>query len=171
VESLRSKNSREFIKSIFSVPLRNLILHLIAIYGEMHGYEIMKKIEELTMNMWKPSTSTLYMILDNLVKEGLLERKIEYRGRIKRIKYRITEKGLDILSISTDTLLKIMYRIIERIEQVNKMLKNRKGKPKLLTREDIEKQIRILKKLREYIDNRINSLEKELENIKHRETP
>ncbi len=157
--------AESLVKSIFSVPLRHLVLNLIALHGEMHGYEIMKKIKELTLNMWKPSTSTLYMVLDTLVNEGLLEKRIEYKGKMKRIKYKITEKGLEILALSTDISLKIMYRIVQRLEQVNQLVKEKKTPIRKLTPEDIQKQIDILEKIKEYIDLRIEYLKKQYKQL------
>ncbi|WFO74704.1 PadR family transcriptional regulator [Desulfurococcaceae archaeon MEX13E-LK6-19] len=160
----RAKN---LIKSLFSVPLRNLVLQLIALYGEMHGYEIMKKIEEITMGFWKPSTSTLYMVLDNLVKEGLLESREEYRGKIKRVKYRITEKGLEILRMSIGTTLEILYQIIEKLEDLNKKLKTAKPGKKLITPEDIKRHIETLKKIRDILNEKIIELESKLDTMNY----
>lgn len=159
------EKASELVKSIFSVPLRNLVLYLIALNGEMHGYEIMKKISELTLNLWKPSPSTLYMVLDNLVKEGLLERSIEYRGRLKRIRYRITSKGIEILKISSDLSLRIMYQIIELLELLNKKIKKVKVGENVLDRSDLEKQIELLEKIRSVLDEKINQLKNKLNTI------
>ncbi len=166
METKRVEQARELVKNLFSVPLRNLVLQLIALHGEMHGYEIMKKINEITMNLWKPSTSTLYMVLDSLVRDGLLERREEYRGRLKRVRYRITEKGLEILSISTDMTLKIIYQIIERLETLNKKLKKARPGVRLLSKEDIVQNIELLKKIRDIIDKKIQQLENKLNQYK-----
>ncbi len=165
----KSRKAEDLVKSIFSVPLRHLVLNLIAIHGEMHGYEIMNRIKELTSGLWKPSTSTLYMVLETLVKEGLLEKREEYRGRVKRVKYRLTEKGLEILSLSTDLALKIMYRITERLETVNQMLRERRVSVRRLKARDLEKRIEVLRKIREYIDKRLERLEKEYMELLERE--
>lgn len=154
--------ARELIKSLFSVPLRNLILQLIALHGEMHGYEIMKKIGEITLGLWKPSTSTLYMVLDSLVREGLLEPREEYRGRVKRVRYRVTEKGLEVIKLSIGTTIEILYQIISRLEDLNKKLENAKLGKRLLTRNDLKKHIDTLKRIRDIIDERIAFLEEKL---------
>ncbi len=157
--------ARELVKSLFSVPLRSLVLQLIALHGEMHGYEIMKKIEEITLGLWKPSTSTLYMILDNLVKEGLLEPREEYRGKVRRIRYKVTEKGLEIIRMTVGTTLEILYQIISRLEELNKKLRTAKPGRKLITPEDIKKQIEVLKKIRDIINERIAILEDNLDKL------
>ncbi len=159
------KQAEDLVKTLFSVPLRALILELIALHGEMHGYEIMKRISEITMNLWKPGTSTLYMVLDNLVKDGLLERREEYRGRMKRVRYRVTERGLEILSVSTDMTLKIMYQVIERLETLNKRLRKARPGRKILKKEDIVKHVELLKKIRELIDKKISQLELKLQEL------
>lgn len=156
------EKASELVKSIFSVPLRSLVLYLIALNGEMHGYEIMKKISELTLNLWKPSPSTLYLVLDNLVKEGLLERSIEYRGKLKRIKYRITSKGIEILRISSDLSLRVMYQIIELLELLNKKIKKLKSGENVLDKSDLEKQIELLENIRNAIDEKIEQLKNKL---------
>lgn len=159
-------SAKELVRSLFRVPLRILVLHLIALNGEMHGYEIMKKIEDLTMGLWRPGTSTLYMVLENLVKEGLLEPHYDYRGRVKRVRYRITEKGLELLRLSIDAILNILYRVISWLEDLNKKLEKIKPGTKTLTTEDIERNIDMLMKIREAIDCKIKELEKKLNSLR-----
>ncbi len=156
----------DLVKSLFSVPLRTLVLHLVAFHGELHGYEIMKRIEELTGGIWKPSTSTLYMVLDTLVREGLLERREEYTGKRRRVKYRVTEKGIEVLRSTLDIVTRILYKVIELLEELNGRFRRAKPGKEVLTVEDLEKQLSILKKLRKFIDEKIVWLEKEIDKRK-----
>ncbi len=75
------------------MPLKNLILVIVGLKGEAHGYEILKELEKLAIGLWKPSHSNLYTILGKMVEEGLLEPREEYRGKVRRVKYSLTDRG------------------------------------------------------------------------------
>jgi DNA-binding PadR family transcriptional regulator len=79
--------------------LRLLVLRLL-LEKDMHGYEMMKKLMELSEGTWKPAPSTLYPLLDTLKEEGLIEAvAVEHGVRSgSRIKYRLTQKGLKELA-------------------------------------------------------------------------
>jgi len=38
-----AKDEMELVRSMFTVPMRNLILLIIGLRGEAHGYEILKE--------------------------------------------------------------------------------------------------------------------------------
>lgn len=87
----RGKSSNTYKES-----MRNLVLRIL-LDGPMHGYEIMKKIKQVTRNRWKPAAGTLYPLLDQLEEEGYIEvysmAVSNVRGG-RRIVYRLTEKGV-----------------------------------------------------------------------------
>lgn len=70
------------------------------------GYGIISRIEKKT-GFWKPSTGSIYPLLENLVDKGLIER-CESCGRSV---YRLTEKGKKVLEeiyrVKEETLEKI----------------------------------------------------------------
>jgi len=75
--------------------LRNLVLRILA-ERPRHGYEIIKRIEEVTGGRWKPAAGTLYPLLDQMKEEGLIEvERVEVEGVKggKRVVYRLSESG------------------------------------------------------------------------------
>lgn len=75
-----------------------LIWFMLFILSEkpMHGYEIIKKIRELTMNQWKPAAGSIYPLLSYMKDLGLVDiadiEESNVRGG-KKITYMLTEKG------------------------------------------------------------------------------
>jgi len=62
----------------------------------MHGYEIIKRIRELTMNQWKPAAGSIYPLLSYMKDVGLIDVANVEENKIKggkRIIYTLTEKG------------------------------------------------------------------------------
>ncbi|HLD58922.1 MAG TPA: PadR family transcriptional regulator [archaeon] len=60
----------------------------------MHGYKLMEKIEEASMNLWKPGAGSLYPALEELKKEKLIivkENTVSH-GRKRKV-YEITRLG------------------------------------------------------------------------------
>ncbi len=92
IEKPREKGS-----SVYKESLRNLVMRIL-LEGPRHGYEIMKKIEEVTDGKWRPAAGTLYPLLEQLKNEGLIEVEdievTKVRGG-RRIKYRLTRTGLE----------------------------------------------------------------------------
>lgn len=80
----------------------------------MHGYEIMKALEERTHGCYKPSPGTVYPTLQWLEDEGLV-RGEEVEG--KKI-YQITEAGLRFLEEHKSTVEEIFDRIAEMIDRL-----------------------------------------------------
>ncbi|MEB3806515.1 MAG: PadR family transcriptional regulator [Desulfurococcales archaeon] len=83
--------------STYRETLRNLVLRIL-LDGPMHGYEIMRRIKEITRNRWKPAAGTLYPLLEQLREEGLITvagvEVSNVRGG-KRIMYKLTRKGVE----------------------------------------------------------------------------
>ena len=113
---------RRIIKGLFTVPLKDIILVIVGLKGEAHGYEILKELEKLAIGLWKPSHSNLYTILNKMVEEGLLEPREEYRGRVRRVKYRLTPKGIEYLKTSNDLALRVLYTAANYHEALKKKL-------------------------------------------------
>lgn len=154
-----AERARVLVRGFFSVPLRALVLQLVALHGEMHGYEISKRIEQLTMGLWRPGTSTLYMVLEGLVRDGLLERREEYRGRLRRVRYRATGKGLEVLRLSTGTVLRILYQLVELLEELDRRLRRARPGERLLGPEDLRRLVDVLRRVRDLADERARQLE------------
>lgn len=95
-----------------------------------HGYEIMEKINEKT-GFWRPSPGTIYPLLRNLEREGLIE---EINPNSNRRIYRLTQKGEAIAAKIEQTEKKIKEDIISLLAQVLN-----------LEKEEIEEIIRKIK--------------------------
>ncbi|NJE00814.1 PadR family transcriptional regulator [Thermococcus sp. JdF3] len=150
---------RKIIKGLFTVPLKDIILVIVGLKGEAHGYEILKELEKLAIGLWKPSHSNLYTILNKMVDEGLLEPREEYRGRVRRVKYSLTEKGLDYLKTSNELALRVLYTSINYHEALKKKLEEM-GERKVMDRETVIEYLGLLKKIRDILDEEIKTIEK-----------
>ncbi len=83
----------------FRESLMWLVLRILA-EKPSHGYEIMKKIEEMTHGRWKPAAGTLYPLLDSMQNEGLIEIKSYEQEGVrggKKIIYGLTTNGWMLL--------------------------------------------------------------------------
>jgi DNA-binding PadR family transcriptional regulator len=64
----------------------------------LHGYGILRSVEQLSGGRVRLRAGTLYTALDRLAREGslLVDREEVVDGRLRRY-YRITDAGLDVL--------------------------------------------------------------------------
>jgi DNA-binding PadR family transcriptional regulator len=78
--------------------LRTIVLKLLKENGRMYGYEITRKVEELTSGKIKLTYGALYPVLHKLESEGVLVTEQEnYNNRI-RVYYSLTEKGQSLVA-------------------------------------------------------------------------
>jgi len=78
--------------------LRTIVLKLLKENGRMYGYEITRKVDELTAGKIKLTYGALYPVLHKLESEGILITEQEnYNNRI-RVYYSLTEKGHSLVS-------------------------------------------------------------------------
>jgi DNA-binding PadR family transcriptional regulator len=115
--------------------LRTAILKALE-HGELHGYGIIKKIEQTT-GVWRPTTGSIYPMLSQMHREKIIEvKKAEHGGR-KKIFYSITRKGLKELQSHKkmiEPMLKNMNQLFETLfpkeaespEKLLKLLSNSK---------------------------------------------
>jgi DNA-binding PadR family transcriptional regulator len=80
----------------------------------MHGYEVMKALEEQTQGCYKPSPGTVYPTLQWLEDEGLV-RSEEQEG--KKV-YHITDAGKTFLEENKSTVEDIFDRVEETIDSL-----------------------------------------------------
>ena len=100
------------LKNIFRLTLLLLIYKY-----KPHGYELMKKIEEISNGLIKVGPGTIYPALFLLKKRGLITEIVE---NDRRKRYELTEKGLkELLSHISD--LEFFYKnvlsIISELKQ------------------------------------------------------
>jgi len=78
--------------------LKTIVLRVLEDNGRMYGYEITRKVEELTGGKIKLTYGALYPVLHKLESEGVLVTESEnYNNRI-RIYYSLTEKGHSVIA-------------------------------------------------------------------------
>ena len=81
--------TKEWLKG----SLRTIILKLLSEHPRMYGYEITRKVEELTENQIKLTEGALYPALHKLESQGLLVSERINIGRRIRKYYSLTPKG------------------------------------------------------------------------------
>jgi DNA-binding PadR family transcriptional regulator len=73
--------------------------------GTKHGYGIIKDIEEASGAPLKSSTGTLYLAIQRLEQEGLLE---ECEGDSRRRFYRLTDEGREVAAAEARRLASLL---------------------------------------------------------------
>ena len=83
---------------------------------EMHGYGIMKDVEEQTEGRLRVGTGTLYAALQRMVAEGVIEDApdIEDPEDARRRYYRITERGRSVARAESLRLARVLELARER---------------------------------------------------------
>jgi PadR family transcriptional regulator PadR len=77
--------------------LKTIVLKVLKESGRMYGYEITRKVEELTSGQIKLTYGALYPVLHKLENDGVLITESEnYNNRI-RIYYSLTDKGHSVV--------------------------------------------------------------------------
>jgi PadR family transcriptional regulator, regulatory protein PadR len=78
--------------------LKTIVLKLLEENGRMYGYEITRKVEELTQGKIKLTYGALYPVLHKLESEGVLVTETENFNNRIRIYYSLTEKGHSVVA-------------------------------------------------------------------------
>lgn len=110
---------KDIIENIDNAMKKGFITALILLVLEKessHGYKIGKAIEERTLGVWKPPSSTLYTVLGNMDEKGLIDIKEEQEksGRIRKI-YEITTKGEEALKYILEKIITIKKSMMSAI--------------------------------------------------------
>jgi DNA-binding PadR family transcriptional regulator len=77
--------------------IRTIVLKLLKENGRMYGYEITRKVEELTSGRIKLTYGALYPVLHKLENEGVLVTEAENFNNRIRIYYTLTDKGQSLV--------------------------------------------------------------------------
>jgi len=86
---LERESQKEFQKYGFKAGFLKLAILKLVSDGPIHGYALIKDIQRLTDEDWKPSPGSIYPALHELQKEELVTLHIEGRRKL----YEITPKG------------------------------------------------------------------------------
>ena len=77
--------------------LKTIVLKVLEENGRMYGYEITRKVEEITSGKIKLTYGALYPVLHKLEDEGVLITESENFNNRIRIYYRLTPQGKILL--------------------------------------------------------------------------
>jgi DNA-binding PadR family transcriptional regulator len=94
--------------------LKTIVLKLLEENGRMYGYEITRKVEELTKGKIKLTYGALYPILHKLESEGVLVTESENFNNRIRIYYSLTSKGHSVVAEK----IKEMKEFIESLQRI-----------------------------------------------------
>jgi PadR family transcriptional regulator PadR len=96
--------------------LKTIVLKLLKENGRMYGYEITRKVEELTGGKINLTYGALYPVLHKLESEGVLITESENFNNRIRIYYSLTPKGDSVVAEKIKELTEFMESL-QRIIQ------------------------------------------------------
>jgi len=96
--------------------LKTIVLKLLKENGRMYGYEITRKVEELTEGKISLTYGALYPVLHKLESEGVLITESENFNNRIRIYYSLTPKGDTVVAEK----IKELTEFIESLQRIIK---------------------------------------------------
>lgn len=103
--------------------IKFLILTLLAI-KPAHGYELIKRLEEITAGSMRGGPGTIYPVLRELQSAGVIEESEEGEGGRTRRVYRLTPRGASMLVNHLDAFHRIMNSILAVTTEARKRLES-----------------------------------------------
>jgi len=97
---------------LLSGTLETIVLKLLSENGAMYGYEISKKVEELTQGEFKITEGALYPLLHRLEAKGIVLTETQKIGNRYRKYYTLTKAG----KIETQSLLAEMKQFLKGLD-------------------------------------------------------
>ena len=94
--------------------LKIIVLKVLEENGRMYGYDITRKVEELTEGKIKLTYGALYPVLHKLESEGVLVTESENFNNRIRIYYSLTDKGHSVVAEK----IKEMKEFIESLQGI-----------------------------------------------------
>jgi PadR family transcriptional regulator PadR len=94
--------------------LKTIVLKLLEENGRMYGYDITRKVEEMTDGKIKLTYGALYPVLHKLESEGVLTTKSENFNNRTRIYYLLTPHGHSVVTEK----IKEMNEFIESLQRI-----------------------------------------------------
>ncbi|MDX9929719.1 MAG: PadR family transcriptional regulator [Bacteroidales bacterium] len=94
--------------------LKTIVLKLLKENGRMYGYEITRRVEELTKGSVRLTFGALYPVLHKLEKEGILVTEAENYNNRTRIYYSLTPGGVSMVAIK----LRELEEFIEALRRI-----------------------------------------------------
>jgi DNA-binding PadR family transcriptional regulator len=124
----------------------------------MHGYEIMKRVEQLTSGRWSPSHSMLYKMLGSLEKEGYLVSEKDFKGEVERTIYTITKTGKQHVKKELTQFAKLLANFITSDQIPDPMFMQ----DIVLEHLPPEEQKLVLTRIRDQLKSHLKSVEEKL---------
>lgn len=96
--------------------LKTIVLKVLEESGRMYGYEITRKVEELTSGKIRLTYGALYPVLHKLEDEGVLITESENFNNRIRIYYKLTPRGKSVVAeklTEMSEFLETLRRIVE----------------------------------------------------------
>jgi DNA-binding PadR family transcriptional regulator len=96
------------------LPTAAVHILLALLQGELHGYALMRKVEELSDGAVRLGPGTLYGTINRLVDDGLIEETTNQKGRAdseRRRYYQLTSTGRSIALDELERLQTLIRRV------------------------------------------------------------
>ena len=96
--------------------LKTIVLKVLEENGRMYGYEITRKVEELTSGKIKLTYGALYPVLHKLEDDGVLVTESENFNNRIRIYYKLTPSGKSVVAeklAEMNEFIETLRRIVE----------------------------------------------------------
>jgi PadR family transcriptional regulator, regulatory protein PadR len=96
--------------------LKTIVLKVLEENGRMYGYEITRKVEELTSGKIKLTYGALYPVLHKLEDDGVLVTESENFNNRIRIYYKLTPRGKSVVAeklAEMSEFIETLRRIVE----------------------------------------------------------
>lgn len=91
-----------YSKDLIRGTLRTIVLKLLSEHGRMYGYEITRKVKELSGDEISLTFGALYPTLHKLEKEGVLTTTSEIVDHRTRKYYALTQKGTETARVKIE---------------------------------------------------------------------
>ena len=107
----------ETLPGILRGNLNYMILRVLK-KGPSHGYAIIKSVEAITGDMWKPTTGSVYPALAQMGEDRLIAvKETEAKGRKRKV-YGITKKGLRELEKKKECVVEMVKAASEMFQHL-----------------------------------------------------
>lgn len=92
-------------KTLSLTPLTEATYYILLAFNHpLHGYGVIKKVEDMTDGRLKLAAGTLYGVVNALLNNKLIELVSEDRGNKKKKEYKITELGRELVQYEINRL-------------------------------------------------------------------
>jgi len=130
-----------------------LILYLLLRDGDLHGYELMKRIKSETRGSISPSPGSIYPALRELASRGLVEVRSDELGR--KI-YSLTERGREVILRKKEFVEHLIRsgpaEVIPVLEEIHSIIAEVMSRWRCMDRARREEFLRELRRLRSYLE-------------------